>query len=63
MSIDNGVSEEFAVHKLVLSHGLFMVENLTNLDQLPSTGATTIFAPLKIEGGTGSPARVLTLVP
>jgi len=63
LSIDFGPTEEFPVHKLVLSQGLFMVENLTNLDQLPSCGAVAIFAPLKIEGGTGSPARVLALVP
>ncbi len=40
-----------------------MVENLTNLDQLPASGSVVVFAPLKIEGGTGSPTRVLALVP
>ncbi len=63
LSIDYGPSEEFAVHKLVLGKGLFMIENLANLDQLPTTGAVGIFAPLKIEGGTGSPARALALIP
>jgi kynurenine formamidase len=63
LSIDNGPSEEFPVHKFILSQGLFMVENLTNLDQLSNNGTIVIFAPLKIEGGTGSPARVLALVP
>ena len=63
LSIDYGPSEDFAVHKYILGKGLFMVENLTNLDQLPVTGAVGIFAPLKIEGGTGSPARVLALSP
>jgi kynurenine formamidase len=63
LSIDYGPSEDFLVHKLVLGKGLFMIENLTNLDQLPATGAVGIFAPLKIEGGTGSPARALALIP
>ena len=63
LSIDYGPSEDFPVHKLVLGKGLFMIENLTNLEQLPTTGATGIFAPLKIEGGTGSPARALALIP
>jgi len=63
LSIDNGPSQDFPVHKFVLSHGLFMVENLANLDQLSNNGTVVIFAPLKIEGGTGSPARVLALVP
>jgi len=63
LSIDFGPSEDFLVHRLVLSQGLFMVENLTNLDQLPACGAVVVFAPLKIAGGTGSPARVLALTP
>ncbi len=36
---------------------------LCNLDQLPPTGAVILAAPLKIENGSGSPARVLALVP
>jgi kynurenine formamidase len=37
--------------------------SLCNLDQLPATGAILIAAPLKIKEGSGSPARVLALVP
>jgi kynurenine formamidase len=36
--------------------------SLTNLDQLPPTGALLITAPLKIKNGSGSPLRVLALV-
>lgn len=36
---------------------------MTNLDQLPPTGAIILSAPLKIEQGSGSPTRVLALVP
>ena len=36
---------------------------LSGLDQLPPTGAVLIATPLKIKGGTGSPLRVLALVP
>jgi kynurenine formamidase len=36
---------------------------LCNLDQLPPTGAVLITPPLKIERGSGSPLRVLALVP
>jgi len=36
---------------------------MTNLDQLPPTGAIIMSAPLKIEQGSGSPTRVLALVP
>ncbi|MET0186446.1 MAG: cyclase family protein, partial [Achromobacter sp.] len=34
-----------------------------NLDQLPTVGAVIIAAPLKIQRGSGSPLRVLALVP
>ena len=36
--------------------------SLANLDQLPESGAVVIALPLKIEGGSGSPARVVALV-
>lgn len=35
---------------------------LTNLDQLPPTGAVIISVPLKIEAGSGSPLRVVAMV-
>jgi kynurenine formamidase len=41
----------------------FGLASLTNLDQLPATGAIVIAPPLKIVNGSGSPLRVLALVP
>jgi kynurenine formamidase len=41
-------------------HGL---TQLANVGQLPPTGAVIVVAPLKLVGGTGSPSRVLALVP
>ena len=43
--------------------GKFGLASLCNLDQLPPTGAVVIAAPLKIVDGSGSPLRVLALVP
>jgi kynurenine formamidase len=43
--------------------GKFGLASLCNLDQLPPVGAVLITAPLKIERGSGSPLRVLALVP
>jgi kynurenine formamidase len=37
--------------------------SLCNLDLLPPTGSVLIAAPLKIREGSGSPVRVLALVP
>jgi kynurenine formamidase len=41
----------------------FGLASLVNLDQLPPTGAIVIAPPLKIVRGSGSPVRVLALVP
>ena len=53
----------FPVHHFVLGAGRYGLTQLANLAQLPPTGALLIVAPLKLVGGTGSPARVLALVP
>jgi len=62
-SIDCGPSKDFEVHHLTMSAGLYHLENVANLEELPPSGATVIALPLKLQGGSGSPARVLALVP
>ena len=52
----------FPAHNLMHGNNKFGLASLTNLDQLPATGAVLITAPLKIENGSGSPLRVLALV-
>jgi kynurenine formamidase len=39
------------------------LHNLTNVEQLPPTGATLVIGALRIQGSSTSPARVLALVP
>lgn len=41
--------------------GRFGIEGLTNLGQLPATGATIFIGAPKHRGGTGGPARVLAM--
>jgi kynurenine formamidase len=53
----------FPAHNLMHGAGKFGLASLCNLDQLPPTGALLITTPLKIERGSGSPLRVLALVP
>ncbi len=53
----------FPCHNLMHGANKCGLASLCNLDQLPATGAILIAAPLKIENGSGSPARVLALVP
>ena len=38
------------------------LERLTNLDQLPSTGFKLCCFPLKVEGGSAGPARVVAII-
>ena len=52
----------FPSHHLMHGANKFGLASLTNLDQLPPTGAVLITAPLKIKKGSGSPLRVLALV-
>jgi kynurenine formamidase len=63
LSIDYGASGDFPVHHAVLGVGLYQLENLANLGELPEAGAFLIVAPIKLEGGSGGPARVFALVP
>jgi kynurenine formamidase len=62
-SIDYGKSKDFPVHQIAGAHNVAGLENLANLDLLPATGITLIALPMKIEGGSGGPARVVALVP
>ncbi|WP_104056188.1 MULTISPECIES: cyclase family protein [unclassified Arthrobacter] len=52
----------FPAHYYLLGNNKYGVTLLQNLAQLPPTGALIVVAPLKITGGTASPARVLALV-
>jgi kynurenine formamidase len=63
LSIDPGISSDFAVHHVSLGAGLYHLENLANMSELPETGAFLIVAPIKLEGGSGGPARVFALLP
>lgn len=53
----------FPTHTFMHGAGKLGLASLMNLDQLPPTGAVVIAAPLKIVRGSGSPLRVLALVP
>ncbi len=61
-SIDYGRSTDFAVHRIAAAGNVPALENLTNLDHLPPTGATVVALPMKIEGGSGGPLRAVALV-
>src|SRR5262249_2320879 len=62
LSMDHGLSRDFAVHHVVNGAGRYGLENVANLDRLPPRGFHVIIAPLKIETGSGGPARLLAVL-
>ncbi len=58
-----GMDPGFPVHNFLLGAGRYGLTQLANLAALPVTGAVIIVAPLRLVRGTGSPSRVLALVP
>jgi len=61
-SIDPGISSTFEAHQVLAAANIFNLENLTNVNGLPETGFGVIALPMKIEGGTGGPTRVVAVV-
>ncbi len=58
-----GFNPPFPNHTFMHGAGKFGITSLINLELLPPTGAIVIAAPLKIVNGSGSPLRVLAIVP
>lgn len=62
LSLDFGMSPDFATHYAWLPAGRFGIENLANLDKVPAAGATLVIGAPKHRGGTGGPARIFAMV-
>jgi kynurenine formamidase len=63
MSVDAGDSKDYAVHTLALGSDLYQLENLSDLSDVPESGALLIVAPIKLEGGSGGACRVFAIIP
>lgn len=53
----------FPNHSIMHGAGKFGLTQLANVDKLPATGAVIVAAPLKLRNGSGSPVRVIALLP
>ena len=60
-SIDYGPSTDFIVHQIANGANVPGLENVANLDRLPSDGFYVIGLPMKIGGGSGGPIRLVAL--
>jgi kynurenine formamidase len=61
LSIDYGPSKDYPVHQYDLRHSVYQLENVANLDRAPVSGGLVVIAPMKLEGGSGAPVRILAL--
>lgn len=61
-SIDPWDSTTLAAHKVLLRRGIYIIENLRNLKKLVNKKFRLIALPLKIQGASASPARVIAIL-
>ncbi len=61
--VDPGNDEEFGASFAMYDADGMILECLAGLDELPPVGATLVVGGWPIEGGSGSPARVLAFLP
>lgn len=62
LSLDHGISPDFATHYAWLPAGRYGIECLAGLAQVPAAGATLIVGAPKTRGGSGGPARIFAMV-
>lgn len=63
LSVDPGSSATLAAHRLVLPAGIWQLEGLVALADVPARGAWLVAAPPLLVDGSGAPARVFAIVP
>jgi arylformamidase len=61
-SADPVDSTTFDLHRIWLGAGRMILENVSNLDQLPER-AQVVVAPMRVAAANGAPARIFALLP
>src|SRR5262245_14930632 len=62
LGVDPGAADDYPVHHLTLPAGLWHLEGLINLSQVPPRGALLVVGVLPLVEGSGAPARVFALL-
>lgn len=62
-SIDYGQSKDFAAHVELAKNNIPAFENVADMSALPPTGTVIVALPMKIEGGSGGPLRIVARLP
>jgi kynurenine formamidase len=61
-SIDYGQSTDFRSHRLLGAADVPVFENVARLGRLPARGFAVVALPMKIEGGSGGPLRIMAVL-
>jgi kynurenine formamidase len=61
-SIDYGQSTDFRAHRILGAANVPVFENLARLGRLPNRGFAVVALPMKIEGGSGGPLRIMAVL-
>lgn len=61
-SIDYGQSTDFRSHRVLGAAGVPVFENIARLGRLPTRGFALVALPMKIQGGSGGPLRVMAVL-
>lgn len=62
LSLDHGISTDFATHYAWLPTNRYGIENLAGLDRVPASGATLVVGAPTHRGGSGGPARIFAMM-
>jgi kynurenine formamidase len=62
-SIDFGQSSDYRSHRILFAANIPAFENVASLERVPVAGAYVIALPMKIEGGSGGPLRIVAAIP
>ncbi len=61
LSADTGING-FPVHREILGADKYLVENVANARELPSSGSRILVLPMKIKDGTEAPVRLVAFI-
>ncbi|XP_050716291.1 isatin hydrolase-like [Eriocheir sinensis] len=62
-SLDHGPSKTFKTHIDLSKENIYGLENVANLEKLPTKDFEVIVMPIKLTGGSGGPTRLVARIP
>ncbi len=63
ISVDREETSDFPIHRILLEQNILIIENLTNLQELPGMAFSFSCLPLKFENSDASPVRAIAIIP